>query len=181
MSNILLAASGSVAIYKACDLASKATRAGHRVRTILTRHAAQLVSPQLFEAVTGEPAFSDEFGGARKGAMDHIDLAKWGELLLVAPCSADLVARLAHGLADDLVTTVALALPAGKPRFVCPAMNPEMLGAPAVKRNLALLAKDGWHVMDPSEGPMACGDVGPGRLPEPDEILHWIEAERGLS
>jgi phosphopantothenoylcysteine synthetase/decarboxylase len=179
MSNILLAASGSVAIYKACDLASKTTQAGHRVRTILTKRAAELVSPQLFEAVTGEPAFTDEFGAARKGAMDHIDLAKWGDLLVVAPGSADLVARLAHGIADDLVTTVALALASGKPRFVCPAMNPEMLAAPAVKRNLAQLAKDGWRVMDPTEGPMACGDVGPGRLPEPVEILRWIEAELG--
>src|SRR5262245_327952 len=95
MARVLLAASASVAVYKACDLASKLSQDGHQVRAILTRRAAELVHPQLFEAVTGQPAFTDEFGAARKSAMDHIELAKWGELLVVAPASADLVARLA--------------------------------------------------------------------------------------
>src|SRR5688572_8539214 len=117
MASILLGVSGSVAIYKACDLASKLTQGNHRVRVLMTRHATDLVSPQLFEAVTGEPVFTSEWGAARKSSMDHIDLARWGEALLVAPCSADLLARLALGLADDLVTTVALALPREKTRF----------------------------------------------------------------
>lgn len=179
MANVLLATSGSVAIYKACDLASKLTQSGHRVRAVMTRHAAELVSPQLFEAVTGEPAYTSEWGAARKGAMDHIDLAKWGDVLLVAPCSADLAARLAQGMADDLVTTVALALPASKPRMVCPAMNPSMLEAPAVRRNLEQLADDGWKVLRPTSGAMACGDVGPGRLPETDEIVVWVRGVMG--
>jgi phosphopantothenoylcysteine decarboxylase/phosphopantothenate--cysteine ligase len=174
MTNLLLCVSGSVAIYKACDLASKATQAGHAVRVLMTRHAQDLVSPQLFEAVTGQPVHTAEWGSDRKAAMDHIDLARWGKLLLVAPCSADLAARLALGLADDLVTTVALALPRETPRFACPAMNPAMFGAPAVQRNLAQLEKDGWKVMQPGTGPMACGDIGPGRLPEPSQILEWI-------
>jgi phosphopantothenoylcysteine decarboxylase / phosphopantothenate---cysteine ligase len=175
MPNILLAVSGSVAIYKACDLASKMTQSGHRVRVLMTRHAALLVNPQLFEAVTGEPAFTSEWGTDRKAAMDHIDLARWGDRFVVAPCSADLAARLALGLADDLITTVALALPRGKPRIVCPAMNPHMLDAAPVRRNLAQLEADGWSVMQPGEGLVACGDVGPGRLPEPAEILAWVE------
>ena len=174
MSNILLAVSGSVAIYKACDLASKLTQAGHKVRVLMTKHATDLIHPQLFEAVTGEPAFSSEWGHQRHAAMDHIDLAKWGDLLVVAPCSADLIARFAQGLADDLVTTVALAIPATKPRFLCPAMNPVMLEAPAVKRNLAVLGKDGWRIKPPDIGNMACGDHGQGRLPEPAAILEWI-------
>lgn len=174
MSQILLAVSGSVAIYKSCDLASKLTQAGHRVRVLMTKHATDLVSPQLFEAVTGEPAFTSEWGRERKAAMDHIDLAKWGDRLVVAPCSADLIARFAHGMADDLVTTVALALPSDKKRYACPAMNPAMLSSPAVQRNLTQMTLDGWRVMQPAIGDMACGDHGQGRLPEPAAIIEWI-------
>jgi phosphopantothenoylcysteine decarboxylase/phosphopantothenate--cysteine ligase len=174
MSNVLLCVSGSVAIYKACDLASKLTQGGHAVRVLMTRHAADLVSPQLFEAVTSQSAYTAEWGRDRKAAMDHIDLARWGDLMVVAPCSADLAGRLALGLADDLVTTVALALPKEKPRFVCPAMNPVMFSASAVQRNFNQLEKDGWKIMRPGVGAMACGDVGAGRLPEPSEIVEWI-------
>lgn len=177
MANILLAAGASVAIHKACDLASKLSQGGHRVRAILTAKAGKLVGPQLFEALTGEPAFTDEFGESRRGAMDHIELARWGEMLVVAPCTADLLARLALGLSDDLVTTTALALPAGKPRLVCPAMNPGMLAAPPVRRHLETLQGDGWQVLAPDAGRMACGDEGMGRLPEPEAIAAWI-AER---
>lgn len=182
MAKILLAASASVAVYKACDLASKLTQDGHAVRAILTRRAAELVNPQLFEAVTSEPAFVDEFDAARRGAMDHIDLAKWGDLFLAAPATADLVARFAHGLADDLVTTVALALPVTTPKLVSPAMNPSMLAQPAVRRNLAQLSADGWQVIDPDSGPMACGDAGQGRLPEPAALVERVRhvlAKRG--
>jgi phosphopantothenoylcysteine synthetase/decarboxylase len=174
MARILLASSASVALYKACDLASKLTQDRHQVRALLTRRAAQLVNPQLFEAVTGERAFTDEFDQTRRGAMDHIELAKWGELLLVAPASADLVGRLAHGLADDLVTTVSLALAPGTPRLLAPAMNPSMLAHPAVRRNLGLLAEDGWQVLDPESGHMACGDEGQGRLAEPATIVQRV-------
>ena len=177
MARILLGAAASVALYKACDLASKLSQAGHAVRAVLTARAAALVAPQLFEAVTGEPAFTDEFGATRRGAMDHIELARWAELVLVAPCSADLAARLALGLGDDLVTTVALALPAGTQRILAPAMNPNMLAHPAVARNLARLREDGWEVLEPDAGPMACGDEGPGRLPEPARIAARV-AER---
>src|SRR6185295_1866848 len=105
MAHIVLAAGASVALYKACDVASQLAQTGHAVRAVLTRRAASLVSPQLFEAVTGEPAYTDEFDAGRKSAMDHIELARWADLLLVAPCSADLAARLALGLGDDLVST----------------------------------------------------------------------------
>ena len=93
MSRVLLGVSASVALYKACDLASRLTQEGHEVRTVLTARAAELLSPQLFEAVTGQPAATSEFGPSRRGAMDHIELARWAELLLVAPCTADLAAR----------------------------------------------------------------------------------------
>jgi phosphopantothenoylcysteine decarboxylase/phosphopantothenate--cysteine ligase len=128
------------------------------------------VHPQLFEALTGEPASVSELGPARRAGMDHIDLAQWAEVFLVAPATADLVGRLALGLGDDLVTTVALALAPGVKRFVCPAMNPHMLAAAPVARNLARLVEDGWTLIEPGAGHMACGVEGRGRLAEPDEI-----------
>ena len=174
MSRIILVAGGSVAIHKACDLASKLTQERHEVRAILTRSGAKLVHPQLFEALTGQPAYTDEFGESRRTAMDHIELAKWGQALLVAPCTADLLARFALGLADDVATTTALAFPASAPRLLCPAMNPTMLAAPTVRRHLETLQGDGWTVLAPEEGRMACGDEGAGRLPEPARIVAWV-------
>ncbi len=170
MSRILLGVSASAAIHKACDVASKLAQEGHAVRAVLTRRAAELVAPQLFEALTGERAYQDEFGPRRESAMDHIALARWAELTLVAPASADLVGRLAHGLADDLLTTLALALDPGVPRLLCPAMNPVMLASPPVRRNLVALETDGWRILSPGSGHMACGEAGPGRLMEPADI-----------
>jgi len=141
------------------------------VRALLTPRAAELVAPQLFEALTGEPASVSEFGPGRRAGMDHIDLARWGEVFLVAPATAALVGRLALGLADDLVTTVALALPPHVKRLVAPAMNPHMLAAGPVARNLATLERDGWRVVHAGAGRLACGDEGRGRLAEPDEIV----------
>ena len=108
MSVLVLGVSGSVSVYKACDLASKLVQAGHTVRTVMTHHAAELVSPQLFEALTGEAPFVDEFSEERQGGMDHIELAQAAELFLVAPMTGNLAARLALGIADDLVSTVSL-------------------------------------------------------------------------
>ena len=175
MADVLLCASASVSIYKSCDLASKLSQAGHRVRAVLTKNAARLVSPQLFEAVTGEPASVSEWEADRRGAMDHIDLARFAEIAVVAPCSADLAARLAHGLANDLVTTTLLATRAGIPRLVCPAMNPNMLAQSAVQRNFARLEADGWKIVASGAGHMACGDDGEGRLAEPAEIQTAVE------
>ena len=175
MSNILLAAGASVSVYKACDLASKLSQANHTVRVVLTRRAAQLVSPQLFEAVTGERAYTDEFDSTRESAMDHIELAKWADCFCVAPLTANLAAAFAQGMGSDLVTTCALALAPDTPRLVCPAMNPAMLHNPAVKRNLETLRGDGWSLLEPDSGHMACGDDGDGRLPETAVIQARIE------
>ncbi len=181
MGNVLLASSASVSIYKACDLASKLTQEGHTVRAVLTANAARLVSPQLFEAVTGQPASVSEWGEDRRAAMDHIDLARFADVVVVAPCSADLAARLAHGMADDLVTTTLLATSPGTPRLVCPAMNPNMLQQPAVQRNFAQLREDGWVFVDAEPGHMACGDEGTGRLAEPSTIVAAVESALGKS
>ncbi|MDP6538885.1 MAG: flavoprotein [Planctomycetota bacterium] len=176
MSRILLGVSASVAAYKACDLASRLTQQGHSVRALLTPRATELVGLQLFEAVTGQPAACEEFGPARVGAMDHIELGRWGEALVLAPATADLIGRVAQGLAGDLLTTVAMALPADRSRMVCPAMNPHMLASPPVQRNIATLVEDGWSLVEPEEGLMACGDEGPGRLAEPGVIAERLAA-----
>ena len=170
MSRLLLGAGASAALHKACELASKLTQEGHEVRALLTPRAADLIGPQLFEALTGQPAWVDEFA-SRRGAMDHIELADWAQALVVAPATADLVARLALGLGGDLLGTVALALPAETPRLLAPAMNPRMLAAPAVSRHLETLRRDGWRVLEPGAGHLACGVQGSGRLAEPAEIL----------
>ncbi len=179
MSRILLAAGASAALHKACDLASRLAQEGHAVRTLLTPRSAELVRPQLFEALTGEPAFTSEFGPGRRAGMDHIDLARWGEVFLVAPGSADLIARLALGLADDLVTTVALALAPGVKRLLCPAMNPHMLASAPLARNLATLERDGWRIVEPGSGWLACGVEGRGRMAEPDQILAVLQEVLG--
>ena len=175
MSRLLLGAGASAALHKAVDLASLLRQRGHEVRVVLTPRAARLVSPQLFEAVSGQEASVDEFGAERRGAMDHIELARWAELCAVAPATASVVARLAHGMADDLLGTVSLALEARVPRLIAPAMNPSMLAQPAVARNLAQLVEDGWVLAEPASGHTACGEPGSGRLPEPEELADAIE------
>ena len=179
MSRILLAAGASAALHKSCDLASRLAQEGHAVRVILTPRAARLLHPQLFEALTGEPAWVDEFGEARRSGMDHIALAQWAELFVVAPLSAGLASRLALGLADDLVTTVALALAPEVPRVLCPAMNPNMLASPPIERNLATLAADGWRVVEPGAGRLACGVEGKGRMAEPEAIVAFLQEVLG--
>lgn len=179
MTNLLLGAGASAALHKACDLASKLAQEGHAVRTVLTPRAASLIDPQLFEALTGEPARSTEFGAGRRGGMDHIELSSWAELFVVAPCPADLVSRLALGLADDLLTTVSLALPPGTPRLLAPAMNPHMLAAPAVRRHLDTLVEDGWRIVDPDDGRLACGVEGPGRLAEVETLVAAVQGALG--
>lgn len=171
MSRVLLGCGASAALHKGCDLASKLFQAGHEVRAVLTPRAAQLIDPQLFEALTGEPASVDEFSSSRRGGMDHIELSQWAEAVVVAPAPADLVSRLALGLANDLLTTTALAVPAGVPRLIAPAMNPHMLAAPPLLRNLDTLREDGWRVLEPDEGHTACGIEGKGRLPDVERIL----------
>ena len=179
MSRILLAAGASAALHKSCELASQLAQEGHAVRALLTPRAAELIRPQLFEALTGEPASVTEFGELRRSGMDHIQLAQWAEVFLVAPCPADLVSRLALGLAEDLVTTVALALAPGLKRLCCPAMNPNMLAAPPIARNLERMALDGWRVVEPGSGHLACGDEGRGRMAEPIEILAALQEVLG--
>ncbi len=176
---ILLGVAASAALHKACDLASKLAQEGHEVKCILTPRAAELISPQLFEALTGEPAWVEEFGKSRSRGMDHIDLSRWAQAICIAPATADVVSRLALGLANDLLTTAALALDPQVPRILCPAMNAHMLASPPIVRNLETLRGDGWRVLEPGEGHLACGVEGRGRMSEPEDIRDFLAEALG--
>jgi hypothetical protein len=178
MSTILLCVSGSIAAYKAADLASKLKQAGHDVTALMTEAACQLVSPNTFLNLTGNRVYTDLWDP--QGQTEHIALTDRADLVVVAPATANTLAKLAHGLADDMVSTTLLAAPG--PLLVCPAMNTRMWNNPAVQRNLALVRELGHRVLEPGAGNLACGHVGPGRLPETPELLAAIEAllaERG--
>ncbi len=165
---ILLGVTGGIAAYKAPDLVRRLVERGAEVQVVMTAGARQFVTPLTFQAVSGRPVRSDLWDGEAEAAMSHIELARWADLILVAPASADSLAHLAHGFADDLLTTLCLASDA--PLAVAPAMNRLMWAHPATQANLALLHGRGVHVIGPGSGSQACGETGEGRLVEPSQI-----------
>jgi phosphopantothenoylcysteine decarboxylase/phosphopantothenate--cysteine ligase len=165
---ILLGVTGGIAAYKAPDLVRRLVERGAEVQVVMTAGARQFVTPLTFQAVSGRPVRSDLWDGEAEAAMSHIELARWADLILVAPASADSLAHLAHGFADDLLTTLCLASDA--PVAVAPAMNRLMWAHPATQANLALLRGRGVHVIGPDSGSQACGETGEGRLAEPSLI-----------
>lgn len=171
--NILLGVTGGIAAYKACELTRLMLKAGATVQVALTRAAAHFVGPITFEALTGRKVAQDMFAGEEIG-HGHLDLVRNLDLMVIAPATADIIGKLAGGLADDLVSTAALALKA--PLLICPAMNPRMWEHPAVQENLRKLAERGVLIMEPSEGSMAhpAEEPGKGRLPEPAAIFERI-------
>lgn len=166
---ICLVVSGGIAAYKAPDLVRRLRDAGAHVRVVMTRAATEFVRPLTFQAVSGAPVHVDLLDPQAEAAMGHIELARWAELVIVAPASADYLARLAHGLADDLATTLCLATAA--PLLVAPAMNRQMWAHAATRANLALLRERGVAVCGPEEGSQACGETGAGRMAEPLQIV----------
>jgi len=172
---IVLGISGSIAAYKAADLASRLTQQGARVDTILTAAATRFVSPLTFRSVTGRPAHADLWG--EEAHVLHVSLGHEAELLLIAPATADLIAKLAHGLADDLLTVSALA--ARCPLVICPAMDAGMWEHPATRANVETLKGRGAIFIGPVEGRMASGLIGTGRLVEPEEILGQVRTLLG--
>ncbi|MBF0243736.1 MAG: hypothetical protein HQL31_00500 [Planctomycetes bacterium] len=166
---IVVAVTGGIAIYKTCGLVSTLVKAQAQVRVVMTRMAGQLVTPLAFRALSRNPVDQDGEFGEGQGAMEHVDLARWGECLLVSPCTANTLAKLAHGIADDVVSTLALAF--SGPILIAPAMNPTMWEKAVVGRNIEILRKDGVTIIPPEEGIVACGDVGVGRLAEEGRIL----------
>ncbi len=169
MSTVLLGVSGSIAAYKACDVASRLTQDGHEVLTVLTRAATQFVSPLTFRTLTGQPVGEDLFAEAKGSKVEHIGLARRAAVVVIAPATADLIAKLAHGMADDLLTAAVLASTA--PVLVAPAMNAAMWTNPAVQENLGKLRARGFEIVEPGAGLLACGETGPGRMAEPAEVL----------
>ncbi|AVK98068.1 bifunctional phosphopantothenoylcysteine decarboxylase/phosphopantothenate--cysteine ligase CoaBC [Lysinibacillus sphaericus] len=171
--NILLCVSGGIAVYKAVALVSKLSQAGARVKVIMTASARQFVNPLSFQVMSKNDVYFDTFDEKDSNVIAHIDLADWADLILVAPATANVIGKLANGIADDMVTTTLLATTV--PVWIAPAMNVHMYDHPAVKRNLAQLATDGYQFIEPSEGFLACGYVGKGRLEEPEKITALVQ------
>lgn len=164
---VALAVTGCIAAYKAVEVLRALQRRGAEVRVAMTRSATEFVGPATFRALTGAPVMVGEFGDPLE-PIPHIALAEWADLLLVAPCTANVAAKLAHGIADDLLTSAALACTC--PVMVAPAMNVHMYEAAATQANLALLRQRGVAVLEADSGYLACGEVGAGRLPEPEAV-----------
>ncbi len=165
---ICVVVTGGIAAYKTPELVRLLVAAGARVQVVMTRAAQAFVQPLTFQAVSGERVHVDLLDTEAEAAMGHIELARWADLILVAPATANFLARLAHGLADDLATTLCLATAA--PVLVAPAMNQQMWRNPATVANVALLESRGTRIAGPGVGAQACGDVGPGRLLEPQAL-----------
>jgi phosphopantothenoylcysteine decarboxylase/phosphopantothenate--cysteine ligase len=165
---VVLGVGGGIAAYKACELARLVVKGRGSVRVAMTRAASRFVAPLTFQALSGAPVLVDLFDPAAEQAYGHLGLARQADLLVVAPATADLIARLRAGMGDDAVTTTALAVEC--PVLLAPAMNVRMWRNPAVQENLAALRARGWHVVGPASGELADGDVGEGRLAEPAEI-----------
>jgi phosphopantothenoylcysteine decarboxylase/phosphopantothenate--cysteine ligase len=174
---VLLGVSGGIAAYKAAELVRRLGDAGAEVRVVLTANAARFVTALTFQALSGNPVRSSLWDESAEAAMSHIELARWADEVLIAPASADCIARLAHGHADDLLTTICLASAAAV--SVAPAMNQQMWAHAATQANLALLRERGVRVFGPGSGSQACGDIGAGRLLEAGAIVAELIAARG--
>ena len=169
MKTIVLGVSGSVAAYRACDIARELMRRGFTVRTCLTDSAQRFVTAELFEALTGEPCLTNAFDEPEKGRMAHIDWARQASVLLIAPATANTINKLANGYADDMLTSLALAFEG--PIIVAPAMNPTMLTHPATAASLQVLRTRAVSVVEPTDGDVACGESGQGKLASVESIV----------
>ena len=175
--NIVIGVSGGIAAYKSPEIVRRLKDRGHEVRVVMTAAAEAFVTPLTFQAVSGEPVHRDLLDETAEAAMGHIELARWADTVLAAPATANLMARLAHGFADDLLATLCLATPA--PIVLAPAMNQQMWRAAATRANLEVLVERGIRVIGPDAGWQACGDVGPGRMSEPADIVSELLAGGG--
>lgn len=171
---IVLGVTGGIAVYKAVDLVSRLRKAGCQVKVVMTRHACEFVTPLTFKELSGNKVAVSMWEANAEYNIEHIALANWADLFLVAPATANILAKLSYGLADDLLSTTLLASPA--PILVCPAMNSNMYLNPVTQENLARLQARGVAVLPPAVGQLACGSSGPGRLPEPAEIVAAVRA-----
>jgi len=170
--NILLGITGGIAAYKCPDLVRHLKKAGAQVRVVLTESASHFVAPMTLQAVSGNAVSKELFDPTAELSMSHIELAKWADLVLIAPATANIIAKMANGIADDLLSTMCLATPAKI--VIAPAMNQQMYKAAATQQNLATLESRNKLILGPDEGFQACGDIGPGRMVEPTTIVESI-------
>ncbi|HBZ10391.1 MAG TPA: bifunctional phosphopantothenoylcysteine decarboxylase/phosphopantothenate--cysteine ligase CoaBC [Bacillus bacterium] len=175
--NVLLCVTGGIAVYKAADLTSKLVQSGFNVKIIMSDSARNFVTPLTFQALSRNEVYIDTFIENNPEVIAHIDLADWADLILVAPATANIIGKLANGIADDMMTTTLLAATA--PVWIAPAMNVHMYAHPAVKRNIETLLQMGCDFIEPGEGYLACGYVGKGRLEEPEKILEKVKGYFG--
>jgi phosphopantothenoylcysteine decarboxylase / phosphopantothenate---cysteine ligase len=171
---IVVGVTGGIAAYKAAELVRLLAKQGAEVQVAMTEGATHFVTATTFQALSGKPVYLDQWDARMPNAMAHIDLSRSADLILVAPASADFLARIAHGMADDLLATMVLARTC--PLLVAPAMNRQMWENPATRRNVGLLEADGVEVLGPASGEQACGEVGAGRMLEPEEIVDAVVA-----
>lgn len=172
---VVLGVTGSIAAYKAASLASALKKLHCDVQVIMTANAANFINPITFETLTGNKCLIDTFDRNFQYEVEHISVAKKADLVLVAPASANVIGKLAHGIADDMLTTTILACKC--PKMISPAMNTAMYENPVVQDNLALLRAYGWQVIEPACGHLACGDTGAGKMPEPEVLLSHVVRE----
>lgn len=177
MSRVVLGVGGSIAVYKACDLVSQLVQAGHDVEVVMTRAAGWFVKPLAFAALTHRPVFTDESWREADGAAKHLEATRDAELLVVAPCTANLIGKFAHGIADEIVSTTYLG--ARCPVLIAPAMNWRMWEHPAVARNVETLKRDGVQRVGPEKGYLAEAEEGMGRMSEPEGILEAVARSLG--
>lgn len=172
MPRLLIGVTGGIAAYKSCEIIRRLRDRGYEVRVVMTRAATAFVTPLTLQALSGYPVRVDLLDATAESGMDHIALARWAQTVLIAPATADFLARLTHGLADDLLTTLCLATQA--PLILAPAMNQQMWQNAATQTNVACLRTRGVRILGPASGLQACGESGPGRMLEPADIVHAI-------
>ncbi|WP_017471835.1 bifunctional phosphopantothenoylcysteine decarboxylase/phosphopantothenate--cysteine ligase CoaBC [Amphibacillus jilinensis] len=173
---IVLGVTGGIAAYKAIALTSKLTQAGAIVKVILTKGAQQFVTPLSFQSISRQPVYVDTFDELDPKEIQHIELADWADLIVIAPATANIIGKYANGIADDMLTTTLLATEA--PVYLAPAMNVHMYQHRAVQENMERLRERGCYFIDPGEGYLACGYHGKGRLPEPEEMVEYLKREQ---
>lgn len=175
MANILLAVTGSISAYKAADLTSQLTKLGHQVKVLMTPAATAFITPLTLQVLSKQAVLVEVMTEDDPKQIQHIDLGKEADLFLVAPASANTIAKLAHGFADNIVTSTALALPSEVKKFLAPAMNTKMLDHPSTQNNLETLKSYGYQIIPPREALLACGDQGSGALASIETILTTIQ------
>ena len=181
--NVLLGITGSIAAYKIANLTSMLKKQNCDVNVVMTKNAQEFIKPLVFETLTKNKCYVDTFERAAKFDVEHISIAQAADLVLIAPASANVIAKLACGIADDMLTTTVLASKA--PKLIAPAMNTAMYENPVTQRNLETLKELGWHIIEPASGLLACGDEGAGKMPEPevlaDHIMWHLAMEKDMA